>query len=309
MTITRDMGPRQWAMLFALALIWGGSFYFNAVAVRHLPTLTIVWSRVALASLALWAVVWAAGLRRPAGIAQWRDLAVMGLVNNIVPFSLIVWGQREIAAGLASILNATTPFFTIVFAHFLTRDEPLSGLRLAGVVTGIAGVAAMVGLDALSGLGGHVAGQVAVLGAAATYGLAGVFGRRLALHPPLVTAAGQTLGSSLLLAPFVAVLDRPWALAMPPPEGLFAVAGLALVCTALAYVLFFAILKSAGAGNVSLVTLLVPVSAIVLGILLLGETLAMRHLAGLAVIAIGLALIDGRLPGRLRPRRAGPGAP
>jgi drug/metabolite transporter (DMT)-like permease len=307
MIITRTMGPTQWAMLLALGLIWGGSFYFNAVAVRHLPTLTIVWVRVALASLALWAVVGALGLARPQGLAQWRDLAVMGLLNNVVPFSLIVWGQREIASGLASILNATMPFFTLLFAHVLTRDEPLSGMRLAGIVTGIAGVSLMIGLDALSGLGGQIAGQIAVLAAAATYGLAGVFGRSLAIHPPLVTAAGQTLASGLALAPLVLVLDRPWGIALPPADGLFAVIGLALLCTALAYVLYFAILRSAGAGNVSLVTFLVPVSAIFLGMWRLGETLGPRHLFGLLVIAAGLVLIDGRLVARLRQRAPGRG--
>jgi drug/metabolite transporter (DMT)-like permease len=238
----------------------------------------------------------------PGDPTLWRDFLIMGLLNNAIPFSLIFWGQKEIASGLASILNATTPLFTVLVANAFTRDEKATWQKLAGVALGILGVALMIGLDAASGLGSHVLSELAVLAAAISYAFAGVFGRRFRGRPPLVVAAGQLTGSSALILPVALIVDRPWTQALPSGATLGAVIGLALLCTALAYVIFFRILARAGATNLLLVTFLIPVSALVLGIAFLHETLNAHHFIGMALIGLGLAAIDGR-PLRMLARR------
>jgi drug/metabolite transporter (DMT)-like permease len=302
--IRRQMGARQWLLLLILGLIWGASFFFNALALKGLPPLSIVALRVAGGAAFLWAALLVLGFRPPTELRQWRDLMVLAVINNIVPFTLIIWGQRDIASGVAAIINATVPFFTIIVAHLFTRDEPLATNQLAGVVVALGGIASMVGLDAISGLGRNVIGEVTVLGAALCYGFAGVWGRRLAHHPPLVTSASQTLLSSAVMLPLALLVDGTAPLAAASGTSLLvAILGLGLLCTAIAYVLFFEILRSSGAGNVSLVTLIVPVNATLLGTLVLGEPLLLRHIFGMAAVAFGLALIDGRLARRLFPAR------
>lgn len=292
--IKKTMGLAEWGMLATLGVIWGGSFYFFVIAIGGLPTFTIVFLRVSIATLALWIAVGLSGLRPPSNLAAWRDFLIMGLLNNAVPFSLIVWGQHALAAGLAAIINATTPFFTVLVANAFTTDEKLSWNRLLGSLVGLAGVAIMMGIDALGGLGGALPSELAIIAASLSYALGTVFGRRFR-HSPIITAAGQTTGSSLILLPLVLVIDAPWRLAFPNFSVVLAILGLALLCTAFAYVLYFAILKRAGATNLVLVTFLAPVSAILLGTALLGEHLALQHVLGLLAIAFGLALIDGRL--------------
>jgi drug/metabolite transporter (DMT)-like permease len=302
--IRRQMGARQWLLLLILGVIWGASFFFNALALKGLPPLSIVALRVAGGAAFLWAALLVLGFRPPTELRQWRDLMVLAVINNIVPFTLIIWGQRDIASGVAAIINATVPFFTIIVAHLFTRDEPLATNQLAGVVVALGGIASMVGLDAISGLGRNVIGEVTVLGAALCYGFAGVWGRRLAHHPPLVTSASQTLLSSAVMLPLALLVDGTAPLAAASGTSLLvAILGLGLLCTAIAYVLFFEILRSSGAGNVSLVTLIVPVNATLLGTLVLGEPLLLRHIFGMAAVAFGLALIDGRLARRLFPAR------
>jgi drug/metabolite transporter (DMT)-like permease len=295
------MGATEWTLLLALSTIWGGSFFLGKVALSGLPPLTVALGRVGVAALALNLAVLTGGGRMLGDARAWRAFFAMGALNNLVPFSLILWGQTRIASGLASILNATTPLFAILVAHLLTRDERMTGNRLAGVLIGLAGVAAMVGPDAL-GHGGGLAGELACLGAALSYAFAGVYGRRFRAMglPPLVTAAGQVTATTAMLLPLAAVVDRPWTLPAPGVPVLAAVLTLALLCTALAYVLYFRILAAAGATNLLLVTLLVPAGAILLGATFLGERLAPRHVAGMTLIALGLAAIDGRPLGLLR---------
>ena len=292
------MGSREWLLLITLSVIWGGSFFFTGVAVRELPPFTLVTLRVSLAALALLIVIRARGLSMPADPRIWAAFFGMGILNNMIPFSLIVWGQTHIPSGLASILNATTPFFGVVVAHILTQDEKMTGRRLAGTVIGFAGVAFMIGPAALSGLGSNVLAQLAVLGAALSYAFAGVFGRRFRAMgvSPLVTACGQVCASTVLMLPIALFVDRPWTLAVPSVSTWLAVGAIALISTALAYILFFRILATAGATNLMLVTFLIPVSAILLGWLFLGELLEPKHFFGMATIVMGLALIDGRLP-------------
>lgn len=309
-TVQRSMTLKDWGLLVALSMLWGGSFLFTGIAVRELPPLTIVALRVSLAALALGGVAHLLGLSMPRRREVWLAFFGMGLLNNLIPFCLIVWGQTQIASGLASILNATTPLFTVLIAHVLTDDEKMTGNRLAGVIVGFAGVAAMIGPAALGGsLGGGLESgllpQLAVLGAAVSYGFAGIFGRRFKRLgvPPLITATGQVTASTLMLVPVALLADHPWLLPPPSLTTWGAIVGLALLSSALAYVIFFRILAAAGATNIALVTFLIPVSAILLGSLVLGERLEPRHFGGMALIAAGLACIDGRIAARLVGRR------
>ncbi len=295
--ISQSMGFVEWAMLLTLSVLWGGSFFFIGVAVADLPTLTIVVLRVGLAAIVLWTIVLLMGRTVPKGRAVWGAFFGMGLLNNVVPFGLIVWGQQTIASGLASILNATTPLFTVVIAALLLADERASPLKLVGVAVGFLGVIVMIGLDALSGLGAGVLAQVAVLGGALSYAFAGVFGRRFKRLgvDPIVTAAGQVTASTLILAPAALMVDQPWMLAAPSAITWASIVALAVLSTACAYILYFQILQRAGATNLLLVTFLIPVSAILLGALVLGERLGWVHALGMALIGLGLAAIDGRL--------------
>lgn len=293
----RAMTPKEWAMLLALSMVWGGSFFFNGVAVRELPVFTVVVARVALGAVLLLLLLRLRGERMPRGRQVWLAFFGMGLLNNAIPFSLIVAGQQQLASGVASILNAATPLFGVVFAHLLTQDERLTRGKAIGVVVGFAGVAVMIGGEALRDLGGGLLAPLMCLGAAVSYAFAGIFGRRFRAMgvAPMATATGQVIASSLILLPLVLVIDRPWTLAMPSPAAWGALFGVAAISTALAYVIYFRLLASAGATNLSLVTFLIPVSAILLGTSFLGETLLARHLAGMALIGVGLSAIDGRL--------------
>ncbi len=303
--VNRTMSGREWTMLLALSVMWGIAFFFAGVALQGLPPFTFVTLRVGLAALILAVLVRLLGRTAHHDGRVWRAFVVMGLLNNVVPFCLIVWGQTHIASALAAILNATTPLATVMVAHWLTADEKLTAARLAGVLAGLAGVAVMIGPDALDGLGANVAAQLAVVGAAVSYAFAGVYGRRFKRLgvTPIATAAGQVTASTLILLPIALVVDQPWRLPVPGWPVWGAVIGVATVSTAFGYWLYFRILATAGATNLLLVTFLMPVTAVLLGTALLGEQLAPRHGLGMALIGLGLAAIDGRLLARRRMTR------
>jgi len=290
----------EWLLLLALGAIWGGSFFFVKVATAELPTLSIVFGRVAIAAAALWLFVAVARQAVPRQPGIWAGFLALGLLNNAIPFTLIFWGQREIASGLAAILNAMTPVFTVIMAHVLTHDEKLTVGKLIGIACGFLGAVVLIGPDALGGLGIGVVAQLAIVGATVSYALAGLYGRRFRAVPPAVTAAGQVIASSLLILPLWLWFDRPWDMPMPGGVTIGALAGLALFCTALGYILYFRILATAGATNLLLVTYVNPIGAILLGALILGERLEARHFGGMALIGLGLAAIDGRPWRRLR---------
>ena len=287
----------EWMLLVLLSVVWGGSFFFNGIALREFPTLSIVTARVGLAALALLLLMRMLGQGIQLNRQILKAFFGMSFLNNVVPFSLIVWGQQHIASGVASILNATTPLFTMLVAHWFTTDEKINPRRLLGVLTGMGGVGLMMGLDSMESSGFHLLGQSAILLAAFSYGLAGVYGKRFAQLeiPPLATATGQLCASSMILIPLTLWIDQPWTMAMPSIEGMGSLLGIALLSTALAYVIYFRLLKTAGATNLLLVTLLIPVSAIILGVFLLDESLEPQHLSGMAVISLGLLIMDGRL--------------
>jgi drug/metabolite transporter (DMT)-like permease len=296
------MNRSDWATLIALALIWGGAFFFISVAVREVAPFTYVWLRLSVAAAALWLFLLWRGERLALPRRVWGSIVVLALLNNAVPFVLFGWGQTHIASGLASILNATTPVWGVVVAHLFTSDERLTPGKLAGVLLGFGGVVTMIGPGILGSLGGDVLAQLACLVAALCYAIAGVWARRFkALGiPPVTVATSQLTAGALLMLPFAMTIDRPWLDTAPSLGAWAAILALALVCTAFAYVLYFRLIDSAGATNALLVTLLVPPIAILLGALFLGEVLHPRDFAGLALIACGLAAIDGRAFSLLR---------
>jgi drug/metabolite transporter (DMT)-like permease len=295
--VNRRMDQREWLALVVLSVLWGGSFLFAGIQVKWLPPFIIVFLRVGLAAVILNIFVRTLGKTVPTDASTWRAFVMMGVLNNAIPFCLIVWGQNYIASGLAAILNATTPIMTVIVAHFTTNDEKITANRLLGVVTGFAGVVMLIGAESLRGLGASVLAQLAVLLAATSYAFAGIYGRRFKRMgiEPIVTATGQVTASALLLFPVAMTVDAPWTLAAPPIEVWLAALGSAVFSTAIGYVLYFRILATAGATNLVLVTFLIPVSAIIMGTVGLGEHLAPRHFLGLAFIGLGLAAIDGRL--------------
>ncbi|HAW17099.1 DMT family transporter [Oceanospirillaceae bacterium] len=289
------MNRREWAMLVTLSVLWGGSFFFAEIALESLPPLTIVTLRVGLAAITLWLVVLALKLPIPNSPPIWIAFFTMGLLNNVLPFSLIVWGQSQISSGLAAILNATAPLFGVIVAGILLRDESATPLKITGVVIGFAGVIVMMDLSSIAT--SSLLAQLAILAAALSYACASVYGRRFkatGLNPILV-AAGQVTGSTLLLLPIALWVDGNDHYANVPSQVWAAIISLAVFSTAAAYILYFKLLASAGATNILLVTLLVPVSAILLGWLFLEESLQTPHIIGMAMIALGLSAIDGRL--------------
>jgi drug/metabolite transporter (DMT)-like permease len=292
---SNSMGLSEWFLLILLSILWGGSFFFGEVALSELQPFTLVLGRVSIAALILNLIVRATGYKMPSSPKIWGTFLIMGLINNLIPFSLIFWGQTQISSSLASILNATTPVWTVLLAHFLTADEKFTKNRFIGVLFGLLGVVVMIGWDALGGLGINILAQVAVIGAAISYGFAGIYGKRFKELPPIVTAAGQITGTTIMMIPIALIVDKPWLLPMPGISVWGALLGLALLSTALAYIIYFRLLTTVGATNLLLVTFLIPVSAILLGTFILGEKLLTRHFLGMFLIGLSLVSIDGRL--------------
>lgn len=288
------MSLQNWILLIILSLLWGGSFFFVEVALADIPPFTLVFLRVALAALALLAYLKLRGESIPLNLPLWSAFLVMGLLNNVFPFGMIVWGQTHITGSVASILNATTPIFTVLAAHWLTTDERLTLNKLLGVIIGFAGVVVLMMPTLDQGVSLKSYGQLAVLGAALSYAFAGVWGKRFKSTPPLVNAAGMLICATFIMLPALFLLENPFALS-PSFVSWLAVGALALLSTASAYILYFRILASAGATNLLLVTFLIPLSSMLLGMGILEERVETLGFYGMAVIFAGLILIDGRL--------------
>jgi drug/metabolite transporter (DMT)-like permease len=294
------MSASTWLLLTALALLWGGSFFFAGVAVQYVPPITLALSRFVLAAVALH--IFVAGrfgiydaLRR-----RWPAFLLLGLVNNAIPHALIFIGQTEIGAGLASILNATTPIWTVVIAHVLTTDEKLTRRKIAGTLAGLMGVVVLFSPQLGASANAPLWAMALPVLAAISYGFAAIWGRRFRDIAAPVTAAGQMTASTIIMLPVAMIHDQPWTLAVPPAHVIAAILALAILSTALAYIIYFRLIATAGATNASLVTLLVPPSAILLSVLFLGERLGPEDWAGMALIGFGLAILDGRLVARIR---------
>ena len=303
--IDQQMNAKTWALLALLGVIWGGSFFFARVAVAYVPPATLVLLRVSLAALALHIYVSGRFAIYATLAERWRDFAILGLINNAIPHMLIFAGQTEIGAGLAAILNATTPIFTVIIANRLTADEKLSAPKIAGCLIGLVGTAVLIGPSAfapfLQSVGGPPLWAVLMpVGAAISYGFAATWGKRFRGVAPPVTAAGQLTASTMMMLPVAFAIDRPWMLPWPPLDAIAAILALALVSTAYGYILFFRIMAAAGATNTSLVTLLVPPSAILAGMVFLGERLDMFGIAGMLLVLAGLVVLDGRAVARMK---------
>lgn len=288
------MSLHAWIILLLLSFLWGGTFFFIELALVDFTPFTIVCLRVVIAALALYTYLKLKGEAIPRDLRLWGIFLVMGLLNNILPFSLIVWGQTHITGSVASILNATTPLFAVILAHFLTTDETLNRHKLLGVLIGFGGVVVMMQPSMAEGFNFESIGQLAILGAALSYGFAGIWGKRLKGTSALVNAFGMLACSSVIMLPVALIVDEPFA-ASPDWISLSAVVALAIFGTALAYIFYFRLLALAGAVNLLLVTFLIPVTALLLGVGVLDEAIHPLALVGTAIIFAGLALIDGRI--------------
>jgi drug/metabolite transporter (DMT)-like permease len=292
------MRARDWVQLIILSVLWGATFFLVAIALREMPPLTLVLARCVIAALVLVPVVYLLGFRFPQTRDAWRNFLVMSVLNNIIPFGLIFYAQQAVPSGIAAVLNATTPLMSLLVLRVLA-GEAMTTNKIAGVLIGLLGVGVLVSPTAGDSQSAtSFLAMLAILGATLSYGLSGLWGRRFKAIPSPVTAAGQLLCSSLLMLPIAGLADQFWAQPMPSTPVIMAILALGILSTAMAYILFFQIMASAGPLNVMLVTLLIPFTTIALGALFLGEALTGRQIAGAVVIGVSLLVIDGRLFGR-----------
>lgn len=291
------MSIKNWFLLIFLSMLWGGSFFFVEIALEELPIFVIVFFRVFIGFLFLFifSLITKRKMVRDKNILL--SFFIMGLINNVIPFSMIVSGQKYISGGLASILNSATPFITVIIAHFFTTDEKVSINKIVGLILGVFGVVILIGLNPLNIEGDELIGILSILTASTSYACAGIFGRKFKKYnlDPVVTSTGQLFSSSILLLPLMLFIDKPWNIKVLSGSSLGAILGIALFSTSIAYIIYFKILSSAGATNVLLVTFLVPVSAVLLGVLFLSEEFNLRQGLGMIIIGLGLLFIDGRV--------------
>ena len=283
---------RDWASLLTLVIVWGTAFSFIYLAVQSIPPLSVAAGRIVSAAAVLYLAVRAAGLRLPPPGRIWLHFLLLGIVGNVLPFYLISWGQERVASGVAGILMAMNPLVTLLLAHFFVHGESLSRNRVSGFLLGFAGVAVLMGPGALLGIGGEgsdVVRQGAVLGGSLCYASNAILTRRLPETNPLVAAAAVLLVASVVVVPAALILEAPLALA-PSAQALAALAWLGLVPTAVATVVYFRVVASAGPTFLSLVNYPVPVVAVVTGAVLFGEQPEWTALVALALILAGIAL-------------------
>lgn len=287
----------NWIQLIILSILWGGSFFFVEIALKELPIFTIVFFRVFIGFLILLLFVIFTGRKIVRDKKIWLSFLIMAILNNVIPFCMIVSGQRYISGGFASILNSVTPFITVIIAHFFTLDEKVTKSKIIGLIFGITGVATLIGYNPFKSQSIEVIGVFSILTASTSYACAGIFGRRFKKHKldPVVTSTGQLFCSSIVLLPIMLLFNKPWTLQFPSFNTIGAILGIALFSTAIAYIIYFKILSNSGATNVLLVTFLVPISAVILGVLFLSEKFQMRQVLGMVIIGSGLIFIDGRL--------------
>jgi drug/metabolite transporter (DMT)-like permease len=298
MKAAKTMDGRDWGLLILLSVLWGGAYFFAGVAVKELPPLTVVLARVFLAAVALLPLFWYFGHSLPRSFSGWLPFFGMGLLNNVLPFGFIFAGQTQITVGLSSIINAMTPLFTVVVMA-LFQEERLTVNRIIGVLLGAVGVAILRGFDGPLDAG-QTLGIGLCLAGALSYGFAALWGRRYLIGvPPIKSATCQLMCSTLIMGIVVCFIDQPWTLAAPSQNTVMSLLALAVFGTAVAYIVFFKILVRAGASNVMLVTLLIPVTALVLGNVFLGEPIQSKEIIGAAIIGAGLLFIDGRVINRL----------
>lgn len=289
------MEIQDWAALLFMGLIWGSSFLFAHIAVDYIPPMTLVLLRVGLACIPLFIVMYWQKLRFGLIREHFGKLFILGLLNSFGPFFLIFYSQKFIGPGIGGILNATVPIIIVPLAHFLTHDEKMTSRKVTGVVLGFFGVVLMIGMDALQGATTNVMAELIMLGASVTYALGGIYARRFRHIPPLITTTGQLVASTLIALPLSIIIDDSLKLAMPSLSIWACVFSLAFLSTALAFLFFYRLLARVGATKASLVAYLIPVSAILLGVIFKDESFTLSDLAGMLLIGLSLAIIDGRL--------------
>ncbi|MFD1765577.1 DMT family transporter [Sphingorhabdus buctiana] len=302
MTQSPKLDGTGWLLIGILSILWGGAFFLIEVGLRSYPPITLVFMRLVLAVPPMWIAMRLMGQRLPSEARVWGLLAVVGALNCALPFILFFWGQQYLDSGYASILNATTPLWGVITAHFLTSDEKATPARILGVLIGMAGIVVMVGPEAMKGLSNNLLAQIACMISTIFYSFAAIYGRRLSQTEltPMAVATGQTMMAALMMVPVVVLVDQPWTMATPRLDSTLAGLTLALFSTALAYTLYFRLIDRSGASNAQLVAFLMPILAVILGIAFLGESLSGGQIVGAALIAIGLAILDGRLVARFQ---------
>ncbi|MFT5350427.1 MAG: drug/metabolite transporter (DMT)-like permease [Planctomycetota bacterium] len=293
------MNARDWGKLVLISIVWGLSFFFIEIALRELGFFTLVFYRIGSAAVIVTMILYIRGGRLPFDLSSWRKFFTLGLFNNFIPFSLITWGQVQIDSGLASILTATTPLFAVVMAHFMTRDEHMTRNRIVGVLLGVVGVCLLVGPEALHGLSSHAMGQIAVLGSAVSYSYGSIYTRELNKIPLIEAMAGTLIAAFILATPAMLLFEYPLQTSMQWTT-IGAVLAMAVFGTVFAYMLYFNAVRTFGATNTMLVTFLVPITALLMGVAVLGESLSQYALLGMLVIFAGLLAVDGRVFRKLR---------
>jgi drug/metabolite transporter (DMT)-like permease len=306
-TTTPQIGPKEWLVIAGLSLVWGGSFLLIELGLTGFGPLALVFLRMSLAiPLMLLAMRWM-GLHLPRDRRSWFHLSLLGFLNVAFPMALFFLAQTRIDSSLASILNATTPMWGVVFAHYFIRDEPATFPKIIGVLTGFAGIVLMIGPTTLQGIGDDVLAQMACLLATACFAASAVYARRLgASIAPVSIATGQIITASIMLAPLPLLFEAPFASGMPPSTAVFAVLTMAIASTSIAYLLFFWLIDRVGVGHSMLIALLMPAVAIVLGVTILGEELRDAQIGGMILILAGIIIIDGRIITRLASRASVP---
>ena len=303
METAKTMDGQDWGLLILLSVLWGGGYFFAGVAVKELPPLTVVFVRVFLAAVALLPLFWYFGHSLPKSLSGWLPFLGMGLFNNVLPFGFVFAGQTQITVGLSSIINAMTPLFTVVVMAIF-QEERLTAHRIIGVLMGVVGVAVLRGFDGLID-GNQTLGIALCMAGAVSYGFAALWGRKFLVGvPPIKSATCQLMCSALIMAVVASLIDQPWTLAAPSQGTVLSLVALAVFGTAVAYIVFFKILVRAGASNVMVVTLLIPVTALALGNIFLGEPIQAKEIVGAIIIGAGLLFIDGRVINRLTKKHA-----
>jgi len=293
-----EMSPRTWLLMMLLGLIWGGTFFLSEILLLEMTPFQIVFHRVSIAAVIMVIYITWRGKRLPGDKRSWFALAIMGLLNNAIPFSAIVFGQQYITGGLAAILNSTTAFFGVMLAGLFFKDERLTFRRLIGVMMGILGVAIIIGVDVLSHLSLTSIGQLLIIVSSISYAFAGIWGRLQVKNLGVeVTATGMLISSSVWML-VLATLVEGFPLEALSLRSTAAILTFSVVCIAIAYLLYFAILSAAGAANLTLVTIIIPPFALMLDAFALGEWVTGQQLLGFAIIASGLLVISGKFKRR-----------
>ena len=276
------------ALLGILATLWGASYTFIKVGVETIPPVTLIAARTLIAGFILLLVMRLRGIALPKDRRLWLSFLVQACLNSVVPFTLIAWGEKIVDAGLATILNSTSPIFTFLLMALLVRHEAVTARKLFGVVAGMTGICLIVGLEAFGGFGDALVAQLAIVAATICYAGAAIFGRRFRTLDPSVPAAGSMLCGTAILIPASLAIDQPWQLA-PSTESLLALLALSVFSTALAFTIYFRLLHTLGSvGTTSQAYLRVPIG-VAIGVLVLGETLASTAWLGLACVVLGVA--------------------